>query len=279
MRNLTLLTTPPDYIQRYVDIRERKMQATRSTLTAAHPFVTARYDAYQAASGALETLTPTPSIAALKTSLRACYSATQRRDQLLKDIEDAQPNGTRKYCYLCQTTYPGGWDHYLPSELFPEFSVFAPNLVPCCSTCNSRKDDDWLNAQGKRQYIHFGYDPIPNVQFLGVTLITSPKSSAVGARFFLRQAGISQPQWDLISSHFTRLKLIASYDSKVNDEINSALDSCCIHIANNGKDVVNFLNAHSVREAGLFGINHWRAVLFRAMVVHQSFPDWVASRM
>ncbi|MBD3831754.1 MAG: hypothetical protein IE910_00160 [Brevundimonas sp.] len=41
-------------------------------------------------------------------------------------------------CPMCGAAGVGTVDHYLPRETYPEFSVFTPNLVPACGTCNSK---------------------------------------------------------------------------------------------------------------------------------------------
>ena len=71
---------------------------------------------------------------------------------------------------MCGTTLPRTFDDYVPAVKFPEFAVHPLNLVPCCATCNSTKDADWLTAAGTRQYLHTYSDQLPDVQFVSVTL-------------------------------------------------------------------------------------------------------------
>lgn len=281
MRPLKPVPSPPTCLERYVEIRDSKHNPTRTLLTDAHGFVTNRYEAHAEALAAatLHSLALAPTGAELKVALRKCYdSPTKKLQELLTSITKTQDRGTTKYCYYCQTTLPGGWDHYMPADRFPEYSVLAENLIPCCSTCNSTKDDDWLNNAGQRQYIHFGHDVIPDVPFLQVQLITDPASPSVGAKFSLEQGGMSDDEWLLISSHFTRLKLVASYDSKANDEIDAGLDGCCAHLDAGGDDVSAFLRSQANSQARLFGRNHWRAVLWAAMAADPNLRTWVDVR-
>lgn len=281
MRSLTPVPSPPTCLDRYVEIRDSKRDPTRKLLTVAHSFVTNRYRAHAAAlaTGTLHSLVPASSSSKLQSALRKCYdSPTKKRQELLAAIIKVQERGTTKYCYYCQTTLAGGWDHYLPAVKFPEYTVLVDNLIPSCSTCNSTKDDDWLNNAGQRQYIHFAHDGIPDVPFLRVQLITDPASPTVGAKFSLHKAGMSDDEWLLISSHFKRLKLVTSYDAKANDEIDAGLDGCCAHLEAGGDDVAAFLRSQANSQAKLFGRNHWRAVLWFAMAADPNLRVWVDAR-
>ena len=55
--------------------------------------------------------------------------------QLLKNI----PEGRTGMCPFCMISEPTTFDHYFSESEYPEYIIFAPNLVPCCSQCNSIK--------------------------------------------------------------------------------------------------------------------------------------------
>ena len=42
-------------------------------------------------------------------------------------------------CPMCGGEGPRTIDHYLPKEWYPEFAVLSYNLIPSCSTCNSKR--------------------------------------------------------------------------------------------------------------------------------------------
>lgn len=47
----------------------------------------------------------------------------------------------KRVCSFCGRDAGDTLDHFYPKTKFPEFSLFLQNLVPCCSNCNTLKDD------------------------------------------------------------------------------------------------------------------------------------------
>lgn len=47
----------------------------------------------------------------------------------------------KRVCSFCGRDAGDTLDHFYPKVKFPEFSIFLNNLVPCCSNCNTLKDD------------------------------------------------------------------------------------------------------------------------------------------
>lgn len=279
MRNLTPLPDNPAYLDRYIAIRDKKHLKTRTPLTTAHPLITQRYQNYAQAIalGALTELQQDAQALQLSAHLRACYDgATKPLKELKQAIQDAQPKRLLKYCPMCGTTLPKTFDHYMPLVRFPEFAVHPVNLVPCCSTCNSTKDDDWLSAAGDRQYLHVYTDLLPDLQIVTVALHQDPVLQGVGATFSLqRPAEIPNALWQLIESHFGRLKLIARYDERGNDEIAEILADSRAHIDAGGSNARTFLIGRANDRKSVYGRNHWIAVLMDAMAHHMDFDAWV----
>ena len=221
------------------------------------------------AQNTLSGLVLSPAAVHLSTPLRACYKGTT---QPLKDLKnaiiDTQPKRQLKYCPMCGTTLPKTYDHYLPAVRFPEYAVHPLNLVPCCSLCNSIKDDDWLCAAGERQYLHAYSDALPDAQFVHVTLHQHAALKGVGATFSLQlPADVSAAQWRLIDSHFRRLHLIDRYDELGNDEIAEMLSDSKAYQDAGGPDVQAFLRRCAKDRRAVYGRNHWAAVLMSALVL------------
>ncbi|WP_374497314.1 hypothetical protein [Vogesella indigofera] len=279
MRSLTPLPDDPTYLEWYEAIRDKKHKITREALVAAHVLIEERYIAYSEAidNGSLASLKSYDKALLLSDTLRACYDgATQPLKQLKQAIRDAQPKRLLKYCPMCGTTLPRTFDHYMPGVRFPEFAVHPLNLVPCCSTCNSTKDDAWLSTAGKRQFLHAYTDEVPDVQFVRVTLHEDQVLTGVGATFSLdRPAGIDDELWELIDSHFRRLKLIDRYDERGNDEVTEILSDCREFCHAGGQNVRKFLNGRAEDRRKVYGRNHWISVLMTAMAQHPSLEAWV----
>lgn len=267
------------YLDRYVSIRDSKHNATRNKLVANHALIMQRYldHAQAVALSTLGSLQPNAQALQISEPLRACYGvATQPLKELKLALKAAQPARRLKYCPMCGTTLPRTFDHYIPAVRFPEFAVHPLNLVPCCSICNSTKDDDWLCAAGQRQYLHAYTDPLPVDQFVNVMLHKDPALQGVGATFSLsRPAGVPDALWRLIESHFRKLKLIERFNERSNDEVSEILSDCRSFVVAGGQDARTFLSLQADDRAAVYGRNHWIAVLMAAMAVHADFDVWV----
>ena len=69
-------------------------------------------------------------------------------------------------------------DHYFSESEYPEYIIFAPNLVPCCSHCNSVKGKRLFlknEDEIKRTVIHFYYDVLPQTKYLKSTFYVTDK--------------------------------------------------------------------------------------------------------
>lgn len=279
MKTLTPLPDDPTYINRYIGIRDSKHLDVRTSLVAAHNFVAERFEIIEAATidRRLQALTEDPRCVPIKDALRSCYQGITK---LLRDLKESikghQSRRLLKYCPMCGTTIHSTFDHYLPAIRFPEFSVHALNLVPCCSRCNSIKDDDWLDADGQRKYLHFFSDEIPDVAFVVATLYEDAAFTGVGATFSLsRPQEVSDQIWLLISSHFRCLKLIDRYSELSNDEIAEILADCRIYAESGGADVPKFLRSRGRERAKIYGHSHWISVLMLALADHPKLNEWV----
>jgi hypothetical protein len=279
MRNLKPFPPNPPHIQYLVLIRDAKRRSGstdhKALLVAKHNQIVNSYAVLAAAiqQKNLDTITPSLALAPVHQSLVSCYS---NRSSGIADLKKviSSTNGLRvlKYCPMCGVTSPTTYDHYLPSSRFPEFSVHPLNLIPCCSICNSTKDDDWLDQDARRQYLHLYSDLIPADVFLKVTLHSPPNLSGVGAAFVLsKPAGIQVGNWRLIKSHFERLKLLDRYSERSNAEISEILESCAEHVKQGGSRPKRFLQGIASSQEAIYGSSNWRVQLMRELAGSPKF--------
>ena len=73
-------------------------------------------------------------------------------------------------CPYCGINTADTLDHYLPKELFPEFSVNAANLIPCCGRCNLLKGVDSPTASTR--VLHPRLDLV-DVQLVSCEIVVS----------------------------------------------------------------------------------------------------------
>jgi len=277
MKSLQKVATPPTYIDRHKLVVEAKnIGPIKTTLETLDNLVTARFQVYNEAfeNNTLHALTESTALQAYKAELQSCYKNSTIPLRSIFQAIKAQPTRILKFCPYCGMTLPKTYDHYVPEGRFPEFSAHALNLIPCCGICNSSKKERW-RVGNTRIFINYYLDPIPDVQYLQVQIQTAPRSLAVGAVFSLvRHPNIVDDQmWNLIDSHYRELDLLNRYKEEVNNEVSDIYDTCCSHIEDGGGNIPQFLLNMSERNGQVFGVNHWRVVLWTALAQDPNFID------
>ncbi len=287
MRKLAPCPAPPAHIEYLVLIRDAKKAPAanavdhKALLVARHQDLIESYTAFATAvrTRTLSNLLPKNSLRPIKTSLLSCYNIKTAGIKRVKDeIAASQDVRILKYCPLCGLTSPSTHDHYLPSSRFPEFAVHPLNLVPCCSVCNSTKDDDWLDVDGRLQYLHLYSDLIPLDVFVKVALHTPAGTTGVGAAFSLsRPSGFRLSAWRLIESHYKKLKLLSRYTDESNSEIADILEACAEHVKAGGSSPRRFLNGIVGGQAAVYGENNWRVQLMRQLARSTKLKKLIAA--
>ncbi|MEZ4313604.1 MAG: hypothetical protein R3F14_36750 [Polyangiaceae bacterium] len=200
-------------------------------------------------------------------ALLHCYDApTTALGSLKGKIQAAQAD--LALCPYCGIGEPDTWDHYLSKTAFPELSVHAPNLVPCCGTCNRKKGDTLIEG-GERTILHFYYDTVEQE----VALLRAEVSMNAGrptVRFAIAlDTGVSAEYLRLFRHHFRRLDLLERYRRLARLEIGAIVDEVKVWArAQRAADTVRIAR-HLARRAEHYeesqGTNSWKAALWGAM--------------
>ena len=207
-----------DNIKLWDEIVSNKRGIHKSNLLQCRHIVLERYVFYQSHYESLEEITPldTQFWENIKEDLHSCYGNNVAFSRARKKLLSSAPK-----CPYCLLNRPNTLDHYFDKSDYPEYSVFAPNLIPCCSECNSLKGTRLFNDDQQRQFIHFYIDNIPNYQYLFVHFsIDAPKS--IPQTFVDLQFQENEPLEQQIRNHFSQLDLLR----KFHDAIISRL--CCV---------------------------------------------------
>lgn len=215
-------------IDEYDLIVNAKHHAVRTELVALRPQVVTHYDNYVNSFQTIHALGVNPHNEAASTVLKNCYRQTTAPLEVLKKrLIDAQNDPFSSLCPYCLIMNHSTFDHYIPFEEYPAYSVLAKNLVPCCDRCNKKKLEYWRDS-GQRSIFHFYCDAIPQHRFLRCNLSYNVLGLPV-LTFSLHLNNI--PMRNLIEKHFERLDLIDRYNkeapgaiSDVGIDIESLLD-------------------------------------------------------
>ncbi|AUC84925.1 HNH endonuclease [Polaribacter sp. ALD11] len=199
-----------------------------------------------------------------KANLLKLYSS-QRKSiiQLKIELTTNELKQRINTCPNCTIEKVASLDHYIPKDEFPEFSVNPINLVPCCSTCNSKKKENWKDDK-QLLFLNLYSDIIPLSQYLFVNVISKTEFT-----FELKNVSkIDSNLFKVIGSHYGKLNLLQRFRED-SDEVISELDL----LISNGRDSFNndtklekFINNHYSTVEKRDGVNNWKVVLVKAML-------------
>ena len=166
-------------------------------------------------------------------------------------------------CPNCTIEKVASLDHYIPKEEFPEFSVNPLNLIPSCTTCNSKKNEYWKDDK-RLLFLNLYSARIPQVLFLFVDI-----KSKTEFKFRLENKyNIDSNLFKIIKSHYVRLELLQRFEEN-SDEVISELDiliSSFKKIINNDKKLFQFINEYYSEIETIDGVNNWKLVLVKSMI-------------
>ena len=119
------------------------------------------------------------------------------------------------------------WDHYVPRELMPEYSVLTSNLIPLCHDCNHTKNTLWLNDDNSQRLIFNAFvDVLPTVPIITCTLefddILGLPRIAVAPNTSLR-AEVTEE--NIILTTIEKLSLIDKYQEEANKTVNKTIQA------------------------------------------------------
>jgi len=278
MRNLSIITdNSPEEI--YLGIASSKNSPCRDILflrdfsvvpnNCIQGRVLDRYKEYKDNVYSLENISGIHFAENEKECLKNCYSsATVSMDWLYNRTLEIQDQFIKDKCPYCGINSPSTRDHYLPKELFPEFAILSYNLIPCCDDCNRLKGQRWTDQAGKRIFIHFYFDEIPNEIFMNAQISLSQQNAPLIDMSLSPPQGYTNPFYDLLSSHVHELNVleriehqVTSYVSEIYQKNMKCLDA--------GLDDLSLKRLLSIDINNLetnHGKNYWKAVVCRGII-------------
>ena len=169
-------------------------------------------------------------------------------------------------CPMCTIDTIGSFDHILPKEEYAEFVDHPKNLIPCCTTCNSKKNRYW-KENGTFLFLNLYLDDIPEQQYLFLS-VTQTESWPILNFSVKNESDIDEPIFNRISSHYSRLDLCRRFEeasgqylSEIQDSIRSLKDMG--HTDDMIQILLNRMRENlQLRE----GPNFWKVVLLRTVV-------------
>lgn len=261
-------------------VTSKKPKWSQRLIARIRPILVRRYRDYALAAGSERFASMRPSRILKsheKRALKRCYDdKVKALDALKANITQAQPVELRGECQYCCLDSPGTFDHYIPKALFPEFSVYPPNLVPCCDICNRTRGDRWLR-NGERSHIHLYYDVIHEGRVL-LEACFDFSSARPHATFELvglsRRASIFTRRF---ARHCRELRLLTRFRAgavRKMISIHESIWSWVTALGTPAMRVMDVLKRQATQEEKTHGVNHWEVALTRAAASSLDFVNF-----
>lgn len=207
--------------------------------------------------------------------LKKTYEDNPKALQLMKmDIKEGLPDFLKAKCPYCMISAHNTFDHYLDKADYPEYALFSLNLVPACSECNSYKNRFLLDKNGKRLFINFMFDELPDYPFLKYKV-----GFADGKPFLIDiylEFKDRRPVNDIIQNHFETLKL---YD-RLEIQFESFVSTI---IAEFKEYMLDKITVKRVLEQKIIawektrGMNNWEVCILRGILENEDILDDVCA--
>lgn len=258
-----------DSIEVYQNAVDRKEDALlRDRLNGIKAMLGSQYDVYDHNfnHGSLALLNRNPLFSIHGPDIRSLYGYdTMILRELRKRIQKNIPTTVRFTCQYCTVTPVESFDHYLPKEEFPEYAIHTNNLIPCCKTCNGYKSYVWRDTAGNRLFINLYRDQVPNQRFLFVEILDDGDGDLDFKYYLENPNGISAQTFDLVKSHFSRLRLEERMRMRAVGII-SELENSILTSQLNLADSISEVIAAAERNFVSYGSNYWRSIAEIALV-------------
>ena len=267
MKNLTYPQV--DNMALWDRIVSNKRHATKNKLLPIRDKVKERYIFYGDHFDSLDEILPLPETewANVKNELISCYGDNVEFKKVRREIFDGLSSSNQTKCPYCMLSRPNTLEHYFDKDDYPEFSAYVPNLVPCCSECNTEKSTSVFDSNSNRKYIHFYHDLIPTEQFLFVRFSFSEADPVPLVSIVLK---FSEENYysKLIMRHFEDLSLIAKYQGAVLDRLAPLLEEIRMNQLS-GMSVDIIISALQNRQRSLtnhYGNNYWETCIYEGIL-------------
>lgn len=260
-------------------IVSRKHKVSRSKLKSVREKVMSRYDFYESHIDSLDNIVPLvpEEWGDAKETLMSCYGQNVEFKKVRKIIMDSLSATNRTKCPYCMLNRPNTIDHFFDKNDYPEFSVYIPNLIPCCSECNTQKGTSMFDRCNNREYIHFYYDKIPEDQFIFVRLsYLDGGVPFVNIELIFKQEDYASK---LIRRHFVSLSLIIKYRDVILERLAPVLEEIemMLNVGIFPDIIKETLRIRYDSLVKCYGKNYWETCMYEGILNSPTFLEQILS--
>ena len=196
---------------------------------------------------------------------------SQTVSALKNSIKSIQEEHLKQICPSCGLLPANTIDHYIPKELYPDFSIYSKNLIWTCGTCNGKKSQYW-KEQTYRGVINFYIDNIPSFNFLGCDITSD--NGILKATYFLKNYKLTNhPN---IVMHFDKLKILNIYKDHIPTKLGEIVADLRSYKGKvDKKKVKGILLTQYFQRRKDFGVNDWKAGLLREIITGRHYLQYI----
>ncbi|MED3876476.1 HNH endonuclease [Lysinibacillus capsici] len=209
----------------------------------------------------------------IKSYLIDCYDENVNLNKLKVEIKSLQDSHYKAICPYCGLNSNGTFDHYIPKEDFPDYSVLALNLIPCCEKCNSIKGKRW-KKNDHLLFINYYFSIIPDQRYLYVDIEYNISTQVPTITFKLENNNdIDEEVFTVIKTHYQKLNLCSRYEEHANNVVSELYDRIKLayeegeDIVSQKQEITRQLRIKKDRK----GINDWEVALLFAVLECEEF--------
>ncbi|EZP81285.1 MULTISPECIES: HNH endonuclease [Novosphingobium] len=114
------------------------------------------------------------------------------------DLKRMRQKAGLKSCPVCGSPVTGDLDHYLPRDMYREFSIMRANLVPACRHCNSGVKGTTVHGGNPRRFIHPYFDTWAADALWDVEIVPPYNAATFRPRVM---AGLPAPRDQIVAFH------------------------------------------------------------------------------
>ncbi len=208
-----------------------------------------------------------------KEKLINLYSDTNKGSYHIPYIEKLRrPSPRLPLCPVCgEEGTPNTLDHYLPKNIFPEFSIHLKNLIPMCDICQGVKLETFVNAAGEKKYLHPYFDMVSSpVMYIR---IVPPFSSPV--RFELQVlSSLSPALANQVTRHLSGLELPTRMEEYCRSKYIQLLRYVAYNRSHAKQELTELLDGFLFM-AEQTAINSWPATFYRSVIQNAELMNYL----
>lgn len=206
-----------------------------------------------------------------KAALISMYSYDDSELQKYKKEIMSNNNFQDEDCPICQIDTISSFDHFLPKEDFPEYSINIHNLIPSCSICNNlKRKSSFVN--NKRFFINIYLDKIPSDKRF-VYLKYDNNNFPI---FYIDNLdNMDSDLYERLNNTFTKLNILKRYNNKMYKEIQK-LNYIFNKMKFLPKTRIQKIIKKRLNENKLYyGDTHWKTLLYKELINYENLLDFI----